>query len=267
MNIAVQNLVVLKHRQESAGVSACLTCSRKPLCPVNFAPVSGRESGSMPVQKIIQSGKAVYDAGDQFDGIYIVRSGFLKSYAIDADGVMQVTGFHLPGEFFGMDGLENSHYSDHVEALDTSSVCRLPLALFTNPGSEVSSAKAGLAVRHDSGNMMLELVKLMSRTISSDRNMFFTLGKMSARRRFGTFLQDLSERMEKSGYSGTEFILCMSRSDIANYLCLALETISRLFSLLHAEGIITVERRNLKILDMAALTHDETKPEKNRKAG
>jgi len=254
MNSAVRNIVVLnQNRQERA--SACQACAKKPLCPA-----AGSESGSQAVQKIVQNGKAVYVAGNKFDGIYVARSGFFKSYAIDADGVMQVTGFHLPGEFFGMDGIESGRYSDHVEALDTSSACRLPLELF-------SSAPRTLQADGSVEPAVLSLVKLMSRTITRDRNMFFTLGKMSARRRLCVFLQDLSERMAQSGYSRTEFKLCMSRTDIANYLCLALETVSRLFGQLQAENIIAVDRRELKILDMTALMQGDEVHTRTRKAG
>src|SRR5690606_6570980 len=105
-------------------------------------------------------------------------------------------------------------------------------------------------------SMMLAFVKLMSRTIAADRRMFFTLGKMSARRRIGVFLKELSERMAQSGYSPTEFTLCMSRTDIANYLCLALETVSRLITQLNDEGVIAIERRKIRILDREALVQD-----------
>jgi CRP/FNR family transcriptional regulator len=254
MNSAVQNIIVLNQSRHDR-TSACQACARKSVCPA-----AGSESGSQVVQKVVQSGKTIYEAGGKFDGIYVVRSGFFKSYAIDADGVMQVTGFHLPGDFFGMDGIESGRYGDHVEALDTSSVCKLPLDLF-------NSTPRALQQDGTVEPAVLSLVKLMSRTIRGDRNMFFTLGKMSARRRLCVFLQDLSERMAQSGYSKTEFKLCMSRTDIANYLCLALETISRLFSQLQAEKIIAADRRNLRILDMAALLHDDEGHGGVRKAG
>jgi CRP/FNR family transcriptional regulator len=264
MNSAAHNIIVLNHNRQER-VNACQTCGRRSLCPAANDLAAGRESGSQPVQRIIQSGKAVYETGDKFDGIYIVRSGFLKSYTIDPDGVMQVTGFHLPGELFGMDGIESGSYGDHVEALDTTSVCKIPLALFSGTRSNAHGAAtdASPAAEHT----MLALVKLMSRTISRDRSMFYTLGKMSARRRIGAFLQDLSQRMAKSGYCGSEFTLCMSRTDIANYLCLALETISRLFTQLQSEGLIAIDRRKLKLVDMEALVHDEPRQERIRKAG
>lgn len=67
------------------------------------------------------------------------------------------------------------------------------------------------------------------------------------------FLHSLSERLEHAGYNGSEFRLSMSREDIASYLGLALETVSRLLTRLADDGVIAVERRRLRILDPAAL--------------
>jgi CRP/FNR family transcriptional regulator len=253
MNAAIQNIVVLKNIPRQERVSACLACTKRSQCPA-----SGIDTGNRVTHRVVQSGASLYEAGDRFDGVYIVRSGFFKSYSIDSDGVMQVTGFHLPGDFVGLDGIESGTYGDHVEALDTSSVCQIPFSLF-------SEAREGTNAAADS-SMMLTLVKLMSRTLAADRRMFFTLGKMTARRRMGEFLKELSARMANSGYSPTEFTLCMSRTDIANYLCLALETVSRLITQLHAEGTIAIDRRHIRLLDMDALERDDFQ-EKVRKAG
>jgi CRP/FNR family transcriptional regulator len=266
MKATTQNVFVLSHaRQESA--STCMACSKKSVCPA-----ASHGAGSAPEQIVIRAGKPAYEANDKFGGVYIVRSGFFKSYSINADGEMQVTGFHMPGEFFGMDGIETGEYRDHVEALDTSSVCRIPLEVLTRAGSTSRRTSNGETTLNTEGgaepeSMMMALVKLMSRTISRDRNMLFSLGKMSARRRFSTFLLDISERMGQSGYSGKEFKLCMSRTDIANYLCLALETVSRLFTQLQVEGIIKVDRRDVQILNIEALSIDEPEVKKFRKAG
>lgn len=253
MNAAVQNVIVLKNLNRPERAGACQACTRKGQCPA-----AGIESSVQATQHVIRSGEALYEAGDAFEGIYIVRSGFLKSYSIDSEGVMQVTGFHLPGDCVGMDGIESGIYGDHVEALDTTSVCKLPLSLFSEARDDAKAVA--------SSSLALMLVKLMSRTIAGDRRMFFTLGKMTARRRMGMFLKELSERMAKSGYSANEFTLCMSRTDIANYLCLALETVSRLITQLHAEGTIAIDRRHIRLLDMDALARDDVQ-DKVRKAG
>lgn len=255
MTAANRNIVVLKGQNRADAAGSCIACTKRSQCPA-----AGLDTGSQVTHQVVHGGGTLYEAGARFDGVYIVRSGFFKSYSVDSEGTMQVTGFHLPGDFVGMDGIESGAYGDTVEALDTSSVCRLPLSVFSQARS------SGQDVPPANADMMLALVKLMSRTIAADRRMFFTLGKMSARRRMGVFLRDLSERMARSGYSASEFNLCMSRTDIANYLCLALETVSRLVTQLNDEGVIAVERRKIRILDREALVQD-TPPERMRRAG
>jgi CRP/FNR family transcriptional regulator len=186
-----------------------------------------------------RTGELVFKAGDKFDGIFVVRSGFFKSSFIDASGEMQVTGFHFPGDVIGIDGIGGSKYGDTVAALDTGSLCKIPFSVFVDSRNG-KDPKAQ--------DRMLSLVRMMSSTISRDRNMIFNLGKMDARRRFATFLLDIANRMGGSGYNSDDFSLCMSRTDISNYLCLAIETVSRLFSQFHSQGIIHVERRQVNIL-------------------
>ena len=265
MNCKVQNVFVIsRDTQEKA--SQCQSCMKKTLCPAyELASAQQADGTSGMFQKTVQPGQPVFRAGDKFEGIYMVRSGFFKSYFIDADGVMQLTGFHFPGEIFGIDGIEAGSYNDSVEALDTGSVCKIPLSLFTESSGRVTNVSSDSVLRLSEYSLngvsrMLPLMKIMSRTISRDRNMIFALGKMCAKRRFATFLLDLSSRMAQSGYDATELRLCMSRTDISNYLCLALETVSRLFTQLQAEKVISIDRRNMKILNMQALqalTHEE----------
>jgi CRP/FNR family transcriptional regulator len=262
MNCRAHNVFTIRDAQEYAG--NCQSCMKKTQCPAAALVANQQPDAAFGtvLHRTIQPGKPVVSAGERFDGLYMVRSGFFKSYFIDADGVMQVTGFHFPGEIFGTDGIEGGTYSDTVEALDTGSVCKIPLSLFTDaPGRSGTLSSADLLrPGHQRESRMLPLLTIMSRTLARDRSMIFALGKMCARRRFATFLLDLSARMAQSGYDSNELRLCMSRTDISNYLCLALETVSRLFTQLHTMGIIAVERRNLKILDLAglqALLHDE----------
>jgi CRP/FNR family transcriptional regulator len=83
--------------------------------------------------------------------------------------------------------------------------------------------------------------------------MMFLLGSMRAEQRLVTYLLNLAARYQARGYSGTEFMLRMTREEIASMLGLKLETISRLFSHLQGEGLIQVQGRSVKLLDSAAL--------------
>ena len=67
------------------------------------------------------------------------------------------------------------------------------------------------------------------------------------------FLLNLAEAFRERGYSSSEFVLPMSRREIASYLGLKLETVSRLFSQLQEEGLIQVQGRAIKLLNLPAL--------------
>ncbi len=234
-----------KARSESARVNTnCDNCVRKSHCPVqdSAAMQLGQFTNSILHSKPTRQGQYVFTAGDKFDGIYIVQSGFFKSYILDREGDLQVTGFHFPGEVFGLEGIEEGLYNYSVKALSTGSLCKIPYSQLVQPSP-------------DPHQSTLSLLSLMSKVIARDHKLIFALGKMNAQRRFANFLIDINERMQLSGYGGKDLMLCMKRSDMANYLGLAVETVSRLFTRFQEMGILSVHRRCLNIYDMAAL-HD-----------
>jgi CRP/FNR family transcriptional regulator len=79
------------------------------------------------------------------------------------------------------------------------------------------------------------------------------LGTMRAEERLATFLASLSQRFAARGYSATEFHLRMTRDEIGSYLGLSLETVSRLFSRLQDEGVVAVQQKHIRILDLPRL--------------
>lgn len=242
-----QNIAIL-NQECGRKPSLCESCMRRSVCPV-FAVGAAREAtGScMPLHKNVRAGQTVVDTGDPFEGFYMVKSGFFKSYFIDANGLMQVTGFFFPGEMFGMGGIGSGRHEDIVEALDTGSVCKIPFSM-THGRRGRTHTDSGASGSWDPSTL-LALMKVMSEAISRDRRVMFALGKLCVKRRFAGFLQDISRRMERSGYNPDKFRLCMSRNDIANYLCLAVETVSRLFTQFQSQQIIRVVRRDLEITD------------------
>ena len=97
--------------------------------------------------------------------------------------------------------------------------------------------------------------RLLAREISRERHVMLMLGTMRADQRLAAFLLDLSERYHLRGYSATEFVLRMTRDEIGSYLGLKLETVSRLLSRMHRDGLILVQGRTIKLLDTPQLKH------------
>jgi CRP/FNR family transcriptional regulator len=188
----------------------------------------------------VRRGEALFRAGDSFGAIYAVRSGFFKTTAVNPDGREQVTGFCMPGELLGMDGIGAGAYHGDAIALEDCEVCVLPFALIETLGREIPAVQ-----RH--------LHCVLSREIVRDHGVMMLLGSMRAEERLAAFLLNLSRRFQRRGYSPTEFHLRMTREEIGGYLGLKLETVSRLFSKFQEDGLIEVQQKHVRIRDVPGL--------------
>lgn len=184
--------------------------------------------------------RALYQVGDAVDAVYALRFGSLRTQLEPADGQVQITGFHLPGEIVGLDATGQPRHVSSAVALEDSEVCVIRLDAIDRIAVQVPALQA-------------QMRKLMSREISRSQQMLLTLGTLNADQRVAGFLLNLSQRLAGLGYSPSEFILRMSREEIGNYLGLTLETVSRLLSRFARDGLIEVHLRDIRIVDGAAL--------------
>ena len=190
--------------------------------------------------RAVQRNKHVFEDGQQFTSLYALRSGAIKAYSADQNGEEQVIGFYLPGELFGLDAIHNDAYVCSAKALETSAVCELPFAQVTELSAKIH-------------NLQAHMYKTLSKEINIDQQFHRLLSKKTAEERISTFLQNLSERYQRRKLSPTSFRLPMSRTDIGNYLGLAVETVSRVFTRLQQNGILKVDGKELQILDLGKL--------------
>jgi len=192
--------------------------------------------------KPLHKNNRIFETGDPFNSVFAVRSGAFKSFSIDESGEEHVVGFFLPGELIGLDAIDGSTHENTVKALETSSSCEIPFHQI-----EKLSAKIPNLQRH--------MYRLLSREIREDQELQLLLGKKTAEERIGTFLLNLSQRYQQRHLSATLFRLPMARTDIANYLGLAVETVSRNITRLQTQGILEVEGKDVEILDHKRLHH------------
>jgi CRP/FNR family transcriptional regulator len=183
------------------------------------------------------AGDHLFREGDPFEAIAAVRAGTVKTYVVDRDGHEHVLGFHLPGEVIGLNAIDGETYPCNAAALDTVMLCR-----FSFPKIAV------LATRLP--GLQRQLFRLLSRDIGRAA---LLAGDWSADQRMAAFLVGLSRRLAARGFSATRFQLTMARTDIANYLRLAPETVSRVLRRFQEEGRLIVDRRELEFLDAPAL--------------
>ena len=224
------------------GKVACQDCSLFQLClPVGIDQADLAEVDSIIKRhRPIQRGDQLFASGDKFRSIYAVRSGSLKTSVLTEDGREQVTGFFLPGEIVGLDAIGTDEHTCTARALETTGVCEIPYDELESIGERIPS-------------LPRQLLRIMSREMHHDQLMLLLLGKRSADERLAAFLFSLSQRFDLRGYSPNEFNLSMSRNDIGNYLGLAVETVSRLFSRLQEDGILLVHSRHVQLRDIARL--------------
>ncbi|MBI1424970.1 MAG: fumarate/nitrate reduction transcriptional regulator Fnr [Gammaproteobacteria bacterium] len=221
---------------------SCSQCSLSQLClPRNldhedFEALSSIVKRERPLLK----GEPLFELGQPFKSLFAIRTGSVKVFLPTNEGDEQIVGFHMPGELLGFDGMGHDSHSCSAVALESTSICELPYNRLQDIARELPS-------------LTEHFMTLMSNEIADEHAMMLMLAKKSAEARMATFLLSLSARFSKRGFSARQFNLTMSRHDIANYLGLAVETVSRIMTHMQDAGIINVDRRFVSIENMDGL--------------
>ena len=222
--------------------TSCASCSLSELCLPRGMGLGALEKLESIVKRAapLQKGDVLFRAGDEFKGVYAVRSGLIKVFVTADDGEEQIVGFFLPGEMLGLDAVDTQVHACSAVALETSSYCAVPFSELSEICKEIPE-------------LQNQLFRIMGRELSEENKMLLTLGKKNSEEKVATFLLTISERYHHLGYSASEFKLTMSRQEIGNYLGITFETVSRVIGRLQRNGIIKVNRKSIRIIDMVAL--------------
>jgi CRP/FNR family transcriptional regulator len=220
----------------------CSRCKLRNLCSANILSASERKRFSDVTihDERWDRGQHLFFPGDQLRFIYIVHSGSFKVYITNSKGDAQITGFYFQGDVLDLNVPDHVIQNYGVVALETSNVCKIPLAEFEKMVSQYPALS----------NVFL---KIMSREIILKQSMMLAMSKMTAEQRVADFLVYMSAKSRSQGYSSAVFKISMLRSDVANYLGLAMETVSRIFTDLQNKGIISAERHKVSIDNFDAL--------------
>ena len=217
----------------------CSTCAFSHACLSQGMDKSQLLDLHMLVEHVgpVHAGEHVFREGDPFEAIAAVRAGTVKTYSVDREGREHVLGFHLPGEVIGLNAIAGERYPCNAVALDTVTLCK-----FSFPKISVLAGRLP--------RLQQTLFQLLSRDIGTAS---LLAGDWSADERMAAFLIRFSRRLAARGFSADRFQLTMSRTDIANYLRLAPETVSRVLKRFNDEGMIQVERREIELRDRGRL--------------
>jgi len=192
--------------------------------------------------RVVTAGTAIHRAGDAFRSVFFLKSGAAKRMLIQEDGREQILGFPMPGDILGMEAIDGGAHSTTVIALDLCAIVEIPF-------------EAIEALAADNPAVARFLYRRMSAALRDEHGWMAALGLLNADERVAAFLLDLSQRFSARGFSARRFMLRMTRAEIGSFLGLTLETVSRVFSRFQKLGLLNVTRRDIELLDMAALSH------------
>ena len=192
--------------------------------------------GLIGIRMSYASNMEIFGEGEPAEYLYEVVRGLVRSCKILSDGRRQIAGFYMPGDVSGLELDEEHHFS--AEAVNNAVILALK-----------RSAIMGLAARE--ADFARQLWAVMSREYQRAQNHIVILGCMSARQRVASFLLLMAQH--SSG--DNEIELSMTRRDIADYLGLTIETVSRTITQFENDAVIGVaSARRIVLRDRVALT-------------
>ncbi|MBO1924481.1 fumarate/nitrate reduction transcriptional regulator Fnr [Thiomicrorhabdus sp. 6S3-12] len=190
----------------------------------------------------LKKGQHLFEASDKFSALFAIRAGVIKLYSFTDGGEEIVHGFYLPGDVLGIDALGSKQHQYSAVALDTTSVCTLPFEKFTELTESIP-------------NLNQQMLNAISKEVLDGRMHSELLIRRNADQRVAQFVWNMSERYRNRGYASDEFRLSILHRDVAVYLGLTPETVSRILAKFHAENIVTWKKKEVMIHDMQRLMH------------
>jgi len=167
---------------------------------------------------------------------YNLLEGVMRLYKLLPDGRRQIVGFALPGDFLGM--TTSARHSFSADAIGAVAVCRF---------SRTSFAR----FIENKPHLLRRMNELAVRELSQAQDHMVLLGRRSAEEKVATFLIGWRDRLAQLGSPSKTVALPMSRQDIADFLGLTIETVSRTFTKLERDRVIEILPGSISLLDPA----------------
>jgi CRP/FNR family transcriptional regulator len=204
----------------------CNSCPTRTLCLASGLGETALDSLAECVKPSapLEKGRHLYREGNRADRCYVVRSGVFKTFAMTPAGEEYVTGFHYPGELLGVTGQATGRHADSAVALETSTACRVQLddmaTLWEIGGGKSLMRMLGQSERKAAGSQI-------------------NLGQVRADARVAGYLLQLSRKQQQIGRDKRILHTPMSRTDLANFLGMTLESLSRVMGRFSKAGLVT----------------------------
>lgn len=192
-------------------------------------------------QRPVVKGEILFHEGEPFSGVYAVKEGGIKSFVrVPNAPEERVLGFALPGELLGMESIKTLHYQTTAVALDDGHVCWLPLNQLD-------------LLEERFPRFQEQLIQVLTNHLAQQQQQFVLSARQSAEERLAAFLLNLADRYARHGLAGHAFRLPMLRQDMANFLGLSMETVSRTLKQFQARTLLHATGKQIRLLDLPGL--------------
>lgn len=220
--------------------NACEQCTvrHRAICSaVEFDHID--ELDAIVGHRDLTAGRTVFDEGDEADTVYNISAGAVRLFKLLPDGRRQITGFLRSGDFLGL----SSHgvYAYSAEAMTAVSLCVFRIRDLNRLFDAFPKVRE-------------RLLEKANDELAAAQEQMLLLGRKTARERLVSFLLLMAERARRRGAPANPVSLPMTRSHIADYLGLTVETVSRAMTQLRSVGLVVlVEAHKVELRDVAAL--------------
>lgn len=215
------------HRRKE---SVCATCEARAFSVCNSLGVDDLAGLDAIAERVtLRAGEALVREGETADHLFNITSGSVRVYKLLPDGRRQITGFLFAGDFVGL--ATGPDYAFSAEAIEDATLCRFRKSEYRDLIRERPTLEAALLDR-------------ATHELAAAQNQMLLLGRKTARERIASFLLDLPERDPIRPQVADEVHLPMTRAEIADYLGLTIETVSRELTKMKTTGLIRMRSLN-----------------------
>jgi CRP/FNR family transcriptional regulator len=238
-NVALERVVAMirtiSPNPTRASFGRCSACAVRSLSicgALDQSDLAEFERISRHVQ--LNPNEAIFTAGQIARSVHNITAGVVRLYKLLPDGRRQIIGFALPGDFLGT--APSDRYSYSADAIDSVSVCRLSRESFTQ-------------FIEQRPHFLIRINEIASRELMLAQEQMLLLGRRTAEEKVASFLIGWRERLAHIGDNRQTIALPMSRQDIADYLGLTIETVSRTLTRFEREKMLIIVTGGVRLLD------------------
>lgn len=220
-----------------ANFRRCIACAVRPLSicgALDEADLAEFERIARAVHLVPK--EALFTAGQVAHSVHNLVAGVARLYKLLPDGRRQVIGFALPGDFLGT--MPSDRYGFSADAIDSVSACRFPVDAFKH-----------FVERRP--RLLLRINEFAARELMLAQEQMLLLGRRTAEEKVAAFLLGWRARLSHIGDERETIALPMSRQDIADYLGLTIETVSRTLTRFEREKMLVIVTGGIRLLDSA----------------